>query len=387
MIYKILVGNEHGGAATSSKEILHHFLEEDHFHAVFLCKGRFSALFQDYERVTILDCKEPPIITSKNLFRKLINFVFFSVWLVKCVAKLFLYLNTKRINVIHTTNNHALLVCLIVVKFLGNTKVITHWRCIGLASANNYKALLEKLDKIICISKAVKSSLPSNLRDKSIVIYNGIPVKQFMDMGITNAGKVRELLKLSKDDFLIGTIGSYTKIKGHQLIIESLKTCPKTVKAVLFGSCPNFVSENYLKKLKETVRNEKLEERIFFIDDTILKDPKFFLTDLDCFVGATWNDGRGEGFGLIYVEAMSQSLPVIAIDVGAAAEIVLDGETGILLKDNNPNELSNQIKLLISNRKQLQELGKNSYTRAEKLFDISKTMKKLSKVYEEYQPN
>jgi phosphatidylinositol alpha-1,6-mannosyltransferase len=49
---------------------------------------------------------------------------------------------------------------------------------------------------------------------------------------------------------------------------------------------------------------------------------------------------RGEGFGLVYLEAMRAGLPCVAARGGAAAEVVADGETGLLVDPGSPAELA-----------------------------------------------
>ena len=47
-----------------------------------------------------------------------------------------------------------------------------------------------------------------------------------------------------------------------------------------------------------------------------------------------------EGFGLVLLEAMSSRLPVVATRAGAVAEVVADGETGILVGSRRPEEVA-----------------------------------------------
>ena len=59
---------------------------------------------------------------------------------------------------------------------------------------------------------------------------------------------------------------------------------------------------------------------------------------------------RGEGFGLVYIEAMRHGLPVVASIHDAATEVVLDGRTGLLANLDNPHDLAEKLILLLRNR-------------------------------------
>lgn len=381
-IVKVLVGNEHGGAAISSKAIIDNFIDEENFNVVFLCKSRFSKLF-DSPKIENLSSFEPPILTSNHIVFKFLKTILFAIWCVYTMSLLILLIRKNKIKVIHTTNNHALLICLLCKLFIPNLYIISHWRCVGLASAKQYKFLLRKLDRIICISYSVKNSLPFDLLDKCIVIYDGVDVNEIYKSNIYNKSKLLTKLKVDSKNILLGTIGSYTPIKCHKLIIDCFveNKMNSDIKAVLIGSCPNIESEKYLKRLKKIVIQNKLQDQIHFIEDSELFPPKNYISDLDLFIGATWNNGLGEGFGLIYIESMAAKVPVLAIKVGAAGEIINDGINGFLINSNSPRELFDKVKSV--DFEAINTIRESAYKTALDNFDISITMSKIKVLYEE----
>lgn len=72
---------------------------------------------------------------------------------------------------------------------------------------------------------------------------------------------------------------------------------------------------------------------------------------------------RGEGFGLVYIEAMRQGLPVIASIHDAAPEVNLDGVTGYNVDLNKPEQLPERIIYLLKNPDQAATLGRNGQQR------------------------
>src|SRR5207247_10690501 len=54
--------------------------------------------------------------------------------------------------------------------------------------------------------------------------------------------------------------------------------------------------------------------------------------------------GRGEGFGIVYLEAMACGIPVVASKADASREAVLDGRLGVLTDPSNPQEIRAAIK-------------------------------------------
>lgn len=66
---------------------------------------------------------------------------------------------------------------------------------------------------------------------------------------------------------------------------------------------------------------------------------------------------RGEGFGLVYIEAMRQGLPVVASIHDAASEVVCDGQTGYVVNMDSPDELPERLVALLANRERARAMG------------------------------
>lgn len=66
---------------------------------------------------------------------------------------------------------------------------------------------------------------------------------------------------------------------------------------------------------------------------------------------------RGEGFGLVYVEAMRLGLPVIASTHDAGAEVNIDGETGLNVDLDRPGALAAALIAILGDRERAQAFG------------------------------
>jgi phosphatidylinositol alpha-1,6-mannosyltransferase len=80
---------------------------------------------------------------------------------------------------------------------------------------------------------------------------------------------------------------------------------------------------------------------------------------------------RGEGFGLVYIEAMRHSVPVIASVHDAAPEINVDGYTGYNVNLERREGLAEKIIYLLRNRDHAAELGSNGQRRWHEHFRYS----------------
>ena len=66
--------------------------------------------------------------------------------------------------------------------------------------------------------------------------------------------------------------------------------------------------------------------------------------------------GDTEGLGVVLIEAMELGLPIVASNVGGIPDVVVDGESGILVPEKDPEALANAFKRLASDRSLLESL-------------------------------
>jgi glycosyltransferase involved in cell wall biosynthesis len=91
----------------------------------------------------------------------------------------------------------------------------------------------------------------------------------------------------------------------------------------------------------------------------------------------------GEGFGLVYLEAMARGKPVIAGAHGGAPEVVEDGVTGYLVQHGDVNQLATAIETLLLHPDTAGEMGKRGKLRVEHHFRFNVFAKSLKKIIRE----
>jgi glycosyltransferase involved in cell wall biosynthesis len=90
---------------------------------------------------------------------------------------------------------------------------------------------------------------------------------------------------------------------------------------------------------------------------------------------------RWEGFGLALLEAMVAGKPVVATRVSSAPEIVLDGETGLLVPPDDPDALAEAALALLGDPARAAVMGHAGLARARREFSVAQMAERTAAVY------
>ena len=190
------------------------------------------------------------------------------------------------------------------------------------------------------------------------IIPTGIEIERFYKENIEEE-KLKELrnsLGFKQNDVVIlylGRIG-YEKsidflIKNHTAVV---KKC-KNAKLLIVGDGPD------LDKFKELVRKLKLEDNVVFTGKVDWESTKYYYNMSDIFVTASSTETQG----LTVVEALSSSLPVVALDDDSFRTVVIDGLSGYLFK--NKKEYVTRVLELASDKQLRIRMGTQGRINAE----------------------
>ena len=146
------------------------------------------------------------------------------------------------------------------------------------------------------------------------------------------------------------TVGSLTQRKAHDILISALAELAWLDWQARFVGGEHF-DQGWAQKLREQVAREHLERRIHFVG--LVPDVDIEYQQADVFVLPS----RFEGYGMVFAEALSAGLPVIATRAGAIPDLVPD-TAGLLVAPDNPMALAEAIRHLLTTdglRQQLQK--------------------------------
>jgi phosphatidylinositol alpha-1,6-mannosyltransferase len=171
----------------------------------------------------------------------------------------------------------------------------------------------------------------------------------------------------------IGRWDSGERYKGADTLISALprvlKTAPDT-SLVLVGDGDD------RPRLEHLARNLGVSESAHFLYG--LSPAQLFACYANCDVFAL--PSRGEGFGLVFLEAMACSKPVIGGAHGGIPDIVEDGVTGLLVPHGDAEHLAQALESLLNHPNEAREMGARGRKRVQKDYTFDEFQSRLTRI-------
>lgn len=269
-------------------------------------------------------------------------------------------------------------------------KIILHWHSDIVKQKTLLKFyvplqqwLLNRSKLIICTSMpyAKSSKWLENYQSKIRILPSciGDPLAH------ENSHELSKRVVAIKDKYfgkkIIFSLGRMTYYKGFNVLIQAASELPDDMVVLIGGE------GELLAGYKKITQDLNLSEKVIFLG----KIPQELLSsyyeaaDIFCLPSLA----RSEAFGLVMVEAMAHSLPIVATDIiGSGVPWVnQDSVTGLNVEPGNPGQLASALTKLLLNPTLANHFGKAARKRFEKFFELEIMIDALEEIYREVQTN
>lgn len=235
---------------------------------------------------------------------------------------------------------------------LMNKKLVWHIRefleeDLSLSFINPDKSfkLINKSDKVICVSKEIKNKYDKLLKCPITVIYNGINIESYyIEKDIFN-----------NENINISILGRITEKKGQLDLIKAVERLIKegytNIRCKIVGIIDN--NCKYQQKIQQFIRENLIEDNVKLIG--FEKNAKKILKYTDILAVCS----KAEAFGRVTIEGMVSGSLVIGANSGGTKEIIEDNNNGLLYKQEEYLDLYNKLKYAINNKEEMKRIAIN----------------------------
>lgn len=275
-----------------------------------------------------------------------------------------LLLAARGAHVLHTHAHFSLNVLARVAGRIARARVVAHMHIENAFRPGRGRRAQVALDNatarlcavIVAVSDATRESLVRQgyPPDRVVTIHNGIDRAAPVDpVRLAEGPTVLEVARLAE-------------VKGQRQLILALRELDAT--AVLVG---RDIEEG--GRYEEMLRS--LGGRVVFAG--YRDDVPALLSGCDVFCLPS----AMEGLPLVVLEAMAQGKPVVATAVGGTPELVVDGETGILVPPGDVAALARALDGLLRDPERARRMGEAGRSRVEREFTLAASTARVLSLY------
>lgn len=203
--------------------------------------------------------------------------------------------------------------------------------------------------------------LTDSLSTKKELISCGVNTNRIKVIPLTIDRPVKIRQRKTKYPTLI-YVGRLTPMKRVEFLIQStnlIKSMFPRLKTLIIGDGKLY----YVRKLKYLVRELNLESSVRFLG-RVTESQKWRL------LATSWlhvHPSLKEGFGLNVLEAVHLGTPTISFDVGGLRDVIQNGRTGVIVKEETPQALADTIEQMLKEPERLTRLSRNALKWSKKL--------------------
>ncbi|MEO0108873.1 MAG: glycosyltransferase family 4 protein [candidate division WOR-3 bacterium] len=253
------------------------------------------------------------------------------------------FLKTGRFDIVHLHGifppdisfwalSHSRAVNLVTFHTVGfGTSKVAASLCRALFSRQN-----NKLAGKIAVTRDALDFIQPYFPGRFRIIREGVDTNRFRP-------DVQSIPDLGPDGRTILFVGRLDRRKGLEVLIRALPFVRQhlaSARLVVVGKGP---LDNDCRRL---VRELGLDDAVVFVGYVPGEQLPRYYTSADVYCAPTLG---GEAFGIVLLEAMASGIPVVATHITGYREVVTDGETGMLVRPNDPADLAACLIRVLSN--------------------------------------
>lgn len=224
--------------------------------------------------------------------------------------------------------------------------------------------------RVIANSEATRRAFVAAGGRESLVcvVHNGIDAAPFDAVTPADAAAMRASLGAYASTPVAIHVGRFHNWKGQHVLIQALVHAPG-VHAWIVGA-PLFGEDAYAAELRALTASLGVQDRLRFLG--FRDDVPILLRAADVVVHSSVYP---EPFGRVVVEGMLAGRPVIASNAGGVPELVVDGETGILVPPDDPAALAAALMRIVHDPNAAASLAARAQAHARATFSIGATVR------------
>lgn len=288
-------------------------------------------------------------------------------------------LRRERIDLVNLNNSITRNHPWAVAAMLTGTPCITHEMGINRVYSPLSVFLGQRMRAVISLSHCIHDAMRQRGADlpNVTVIHCGIDTSRYRQIESPEALRARH--GIPGDAQIIGVVGNLRTWKGQETIVRAMPLLRQrfpNLYCVLVGGHGE-ADKPYVAHLHALCDQFQVADRVVFAG--FQQNSIDYMRLMDIVVHTSIDP---EPFGIVTLEAMSLGKPLVSTTIGGPAEVVLHGQTGLLVDPGKPDLLAEAIATLLADPQRAAAMGTRGLERLHSEFALEKNLTRTMQVYE-----
>ncbi|MEQ8247515.1 MAG: glycosyltransferase family 4 protein [Alphaproteobacteria bacterium] len=293
---------------------------------------------------------------------------------IRAVVRIARFLRRWKVAIVHTNDLRTNLSWALPARLAGSRQI---WHQRTFFPQSRLAHLVSRwAARIVCVSEYCKSTLPSDRRDRAVVVFNPIPVPaSILDRPAARAALCREL-GVGPATRIILFVANLQPQKRPDIFIRVAQKVREVSNFPIIFVLLGEDKKGMQSKLELLAEDLKVSDIVFFGGfrypvDHWMAGADLFLAPQVC-----------EGFGRTLVEAMHAQAPVVAARSGGHPEIVIDPNVGVLVPADDAGAMAQAVTQLLSDPNRASLIAKRASAVVATKFSAEAHAEAIINVYE-----
>lgn len=290
------------------------------------------------------------------------------------------YLRARKPDIVHFNINRLiepviaarLLKIPSVMHFRDIPSIISYRFALGMGV---FYRLMNMTDCWIANSSATKKDIRTFAKRPIVTVPNGVDLTLFDRMVEAQKSDIK-----SDGRHFVVMVAGLVPSKNHEAYLKLAERIHKRRDDIHFLIAGDG-SPSYKAKLRQRVQDLGIGEHVKFLG--FVENIPELLSSMALLIHTM----VGESFGRVFIEAMAARLPVVAFKSGGAEDIVVEGQTGLLVPPGDLDAMEGAVRRLLDNPALRKQMGKAGRRRVENHFTIDQHCRAVSSVYDQLLSN
>jgi glycosyltransferase involved in cell wall biosynthesis len=367
-VLQLIPSFHQGGSERQAVQLTRLLVDDGRYNIRLACLEKKGVLLDDSIGGRFDDIPEFPLTS------------FFDANMAKQLRRFVAWVKANKVDIVQTHDFYTNIFGVIGARFANVPVRIAAKRETGMRT--DFQRFIERrafsmTDVVVVNSEGVRKYLSGSgvPVQKLELVHNGIDHERFNGSGGGPAASVTDF-GLPKDKplrFATMVANLREEVKNHEMFLRAARKVADRIKDAAFIVAGE---GERMRLITSLARDFGLADRTFFLGRCTLVPELLALSDV-CVLTSD-----SEGFSNSILEYMAAGKPVVATDVGGAAEAIVENETGFLVAPNDDDALADRLCRLFNDRALAEQMGRKGKQRVVEQFSMQQQLDKTLSIYQ-----